>query len=203
MHIDFKSFRHGDKQYRRTMDTGSPKMDQEQYRLDPLLLEQPPRRRNTGLKEKPTLPDQKKIQDIENWILWPGIVYKAECHNKHPNPNHIKVYTDQKGKPIQIGWASHSVYHNKQRERRTSAYFIYIHIPTIKYHSVSIQDLYICQIRPYRGTDYLMISLSTFGGSKGSILNQITFPEKKLSLLSKNNGPSLPPHRPPITHSDL
>lgn len=203
MHLNFKSFRDRDIQNRGTVDSGSTKMDQGQHRLATLLLESPKRRRNPQHKLPVELPNQQTITNHQDWVLWPGIIYKAECHNKHQNPNHIKVYTDQKGKPIQIGWASHSTYSNRQRKRNTSAYYIYIHIPTIKHHNISIHDLYICQIRPYPNTDYLLISHLTSGGTIGGILNQITFPEKKLSLLSKTNGTSLPPYRPPHTHSDL
>lgn len=196
MHIDFKSFRNPNPSDRRTLDSTRPKMDQGQHRLDPSLLEQPPRRRNHRLNTPPAIPDHETITDFSEWILWPGIVFRVRKHVKHPNPNHIKVYTDQKGKYTHIGWASHHTYWSPYWKYHTSCYYIYIHIPTIKYHTIRQEDLYLCNINPIANKDYLLISILNTEANNGSIMRQITFPEKKLPLLAKNNGTGIPPHRP-------
>ena len=176
------------------MDASRPQMDQGQHRLDPLLLDTPPRRRNPRLKEEPIIPDHDTITDFSDWILWPGIVYKRETHFKHPNPKRMEVFTNISGKKLHIGKASHSTLWNKQRKRHTSQYFLYLHYPTLKYHKIRIEELYICQIRPYAGTDYILISQSITEGNAGSIQRQIMFPENKLPLLSKKDGTRLPPY---------
>ena len=154
-------------------------MDQGQHRLDPLLLDTPPRRRNPRLKEEPIIPDHDAITDFSDWILWPGIVYRKETHLKHPNPKRMEVFTNISGKKLHIGKAAHSTLWNKQRKRHTSQYFLYLHYPTLKYHKIRIDELYICQIRPYPGTDYILISQSITEGNAGSIQRQIMFPENK------------------------
>lgn len=196
MHLDFKSFRDRNPADRRTMDSGSTKVDQGKYRLDPLLSEQPPRRRTPRLTTPPTIPDHQTIQDFKDWVLWPGIVFRLRKHVKHPHPNHIKVYTDQTGKYTHIGWASHATYWSEKYKYHTSGYYIYIHIPTIQYHNISIHDLYICQIRPIPNKDYLLISILNIEGNFGTILSQITIPEKKLPLLAKKDGTGISPLKP-------